>query len=382
MTIWKETKMANIATFVYGYTTTAKDSGNARFLRITDIDEKGYLKKNNAKFVYLTKENKRYLLKKKDVLVARTGATFGKTILFQSDEPTIYASFLIKIILNMKEILPEYYFHFAQSDRYWRQAKKIVTGGGQPQFNANVIKNIKVPIPPLPEQKAIASLLSVWNDAIEKTERLIEAKEKKVNAITQKQINKNCENWKHKKVREIFKSYTSKNHLNEELLSVTQDKGVIPRSILDGRVMSPAGTTAGYKLVEQGDFVISLRSFQGGIEYSNYKGIVSPAYTVLKNIIPINKDFYIHFFKTQIFINKYLRIAIIGIRDGKQVSLPDFETVKIPYPPIQEQEKISSILNKAQEEINILKKILKKYKTQKRGLMQKLLTGKWKVRIK
>ena len=373
--------MEDIATFVYGYTTSAKDTGNARFLRITDIDGKGYLKNNNAKFVQLTKENKRYLLKKGDILVARTGATFGKTVLFQSDEPTIYASFLIKIILNKKKILPEYYFHFAQSDRYWVQAKKIVTGGGQPQFNANVIKNIKITIPPLSEQKAIASLLSVWDEAIEKTERLIEVKEKRFNAIVQKLININCNNWKHIKVKELFQSYTSKNHPNGELLSVTQDRGVIPRSHLEGRVMSPAGTTSGYKLVEPGDFVISLRSFQGGIEYSNFKGIVSPAYTVLKNKLPINSEYYRHFFKSYIFIKKYLRIAIIGIRDGKQVSFPDFETVKIPYPSIKEQERIANALNIIQKEIDLLKQLLEKSKTQKRGLMQKLLTGKWRVKI-
>lgn len=143
--------------------------------------------------------------------------------------------------------------------------------------------------------------------------------------------------------------------------------------------MSPAGSTAGYKLVEKGNFVISLRSFQGGLEYSDYRGIVSPAYTVLSSKKEIHSGFYRHFFKSYIFIEKYLSVAVIGIRDGKQISSTDFDTVKIPYPDMEEQIKIASQLDTARQEIDLLKELLEKYRCQKRGLMQKLLTGEWQV---
>ena len=86
-----------------------------------------------------------------------------------------------------------------------------------------------------------------------------------------------------------------------------------------------------------------------------------------------------HFFKTYVFIEKYLRIAVIGIRDGKQISVPDFMTVKIPFPPLDEQKNIASILNTARQEIDIHEKKLAALQKQKRGLMQKLLTGQWRV---
>lgn len=143
--------------------------------------------------------------------------------------------------------------------------------------------------------------------------------------------------------------------------------------------MSPAGSTAGYKLVEKGNFVISLRSFQGGLEYSDYRGIVSPAYTVLYSKKKIYFGFYRYFFKSYIFIEKYLSAAVIGIRDGKQISSTDFDTIKIPYPDMDEQIKIASKLDAARQEIDLLKDILDKYRNQKRGLMQKLLTGEWQV---
>ena len=102
--------------------------------------------------------------------MARTGATFGKTMIFEEDYPAIYAGFLIKLSLDRDIIDPKYYWHFAQSDYFWEQANKLVSGGGQPQFNANALKQIKVPIPypneagkSLSEQARIVSVLDKFD---------------------------------------------------------------------------------------------------------------------------------------------------------------------------------------------------------------------------
>lgn len=239
---------------------------------------------------------------------------------------------------------------------------------------------IPIQIPPLNEQEEIAASLDLWDNAIKKTEALIVAKEKQFEWLAHTIIREKCPHWKHYLAKELFASVSSKGHPDEELLSVTQDRGVIPRTMLKGRVMSPAGSTTGYKLVEEGNFVISLRSFQGGLEYSAYRGIVSPAYTILYPKKEIHADFYRHFFKSYIFIEKYLSVAVIGIRDGKQISSKDFDTVKIPYPGKEEQIEIASKLDSAQLEIDLLKNVLEKYRLQKRALMQKLLTGEWQIR--
>lgn len=234
--------------------------------------------------------------------------------------------------------------------------------------------------PPLKEQEKIAKILSAWDDGIETLEKLIEQKEILKKATMQKLFLEK-ESWKMMRFDKIFKDFCKKNCPRERLLSATQENGVIPRDMLSGKVMSPEGSLEGYKLIEVGDFVISLRSFQGGLEYSKYRGILSPAYTVLKNIIDIDKDFYRHFFKSYKFIEKYLSISVIGIRDGKQISYSDLSSVKIPYPPLEEQKKIGKILNCYDEEIQILNSKLEKLKEQKKGLMQKLLTGQIRVKI-
>ena len=178
---------------------------------------------------------------------------------------------------------------------------------------------------------------------------------------------------------ELFKTVSlKKNGDKEELLAVTQDQGVIPRNLLDRRVVMPEGSTEGYKLIVPGNFIISLRSFQGGLEYSNYRGLVSPAYTVLKSIITISDDFYRHYFKSYDFIG-HLAVAVIGIRDGKQISYEDFSFLKLPYPSLAEQEKIALVLSTADNEITIHQNQLAALKQQKKALMQQLLTGKKRV---
>ncbi|MWG18444.1 restriction endonuclease subunit S [Escherichia coli] len=165
---WKT--LGAIGKFTYGYAAKAQISGDARFVRITDINTNGKLSPFEPMFVDISAENEKYTLKKNDLLMARTGATFGKTMIFEEDYPAIYAGFLIKLSLDRDIIDPKYYWHFAQSDYFWEQANKLVSGGGQPQFNANALKQIKVPIPypneagkSLSEQARIVSVLDKFD---------------------------------------------------------------------------------------------------------------------------------------------------------------------------------------------------------------------------
>ncbi|MCW5232452.1 restriction endonuclease subunit S [Verminephrobacter eiseniae] len=152
-----------VATFKYGFTAKAANAGEFRFIRITDITDGGKLSPDDAKYVNSTEGASDYLVQRGDVLMARTGATFGKTVLIADDMPAVYASFLIRIRLDETEILPNYYWHFAQSSLYWQQANSLVSMGGQPQFNANVLKDIRLPIPSMEEQERIVAILNKFD---------------------------------------------------------------------------------------------------------------------------------------------------------------------------------------------------------------------------
>ena len=161
----KNVPLSELAQFTYGYTDKAKDTGNARFIRITDINDDGCLNSFDAKYITLTDESKKYLLKKGDLLLARTGATYGKTLYVPDDTPAVYASFLIKITLDNSRILNRYYWHFSKSNLYWTQAEKFVSKGGQQQFNSSAVGRVVVPLPSLDVQQKIVDVLDNF-DAI------------------------------------------------------------------------------------------------------------------------------------------------------------------------------------------------------------------------
>ena len=294
----------------------------------------------------------------------------------------LYICFVNKPGIHFSKQFFKFYFEAGRlNSEIYKIAQEGARNHGLLNMSTNDFFNTNIIIPTnIKEQEKIAKILSAWDDGIETLEKLIEQKEILKKATMQKLFHEK-ESWKMMRFDKIFKDFCKKNCPRERLLSATQENGVIPRDMLSGKVMSPEGSLEGYKLIEVGDFVISLRSFQGGLEYSKYRGILSPAYTVLKNIIDIDKDFYRHFFKSYKFIEKYLSISVIGIRDGKQISYSDLSSVKIPYPPLEEQEKIGKILNCYDEELQLLNSKLEKLKEQKKGLMQKLLTGQIRVKV-
>lgn len=142
----------------------------------------------------------------------------------------------------------------------------------------------------------------------------------------------------------------------------------------------PDGSTEAYKRVEPGNFVISLRSFEGGLEYSRHRGLVSPAYTVIEPRGPVCDDFYRHYFKSTDFIGR-LAVAVIGIRDGKQISYDDFAFLRLPAPSLKEQQEIADALNSADSLSEVHKNQLDTLRLEKRALMVELLTGRRRVLV-
>lgn len=389
---YNEAALGTIADFSYGYTATAQDAGDTRFIRITDIDENGSLKQNDAKYIDFADELERYQVKKGDLLVARTGGTFGKTLLYKDDCPAIYASFLIKITLNDGDLLPDFYFHFSQSSRYWFQANNLVTGGGQPQFNANVLKEIVVPLPPLPEQKAIADLLSTWDEAIEKTERLIQAKEKTFKQLLSDLIHQGRSNhtWKGFNLGDLCSPVSRKNDENyTNVLTSSAQNGLVSQLEYYNKSVSAEDVT-GYYLLKKGEFAYN-RSSAKGYPYGATKrldryekGVLSTLYLcfALKPDAPCESDFLLHLFESGAANRELRAVCQEGARSHGLLNITkaDFFGIKLFLPSQEQQQKIQSALNTAQEEIDLLKQLAAKYKTQKRGLMQKMLTGEWRVK--
>lgn len=137
---------------------------------------------------------------------------------------------------------------------------------------------------------------------------------------------------------------SEKNHPNEQPLCATQSKGVIPQSLYEGRVVVVNKGFDGLKFVREGDFVISLRSFQGGIEYAYYQGIISAAYTILQPKEPQMAVYFKYLFKCHDFI-QLLQTCVTGIREGQNINYPLLSKKSLPLPTLTEQQAIVSYLD-------------------------------------
>ena len=187
------------------------------------------------------------------------------------------------------------------------------------------------------------------------------------------------EPWKVFKAEELFQNVTDKNHPDETVLTIIQGKGTLPREQAGRNIHYDDASLSNYKKVEQGDFIIHLRSFEGGLEMANEAGIVSPAYTILRCKRPHSSLFYDAYFHTDEFINHNLSKSVEGIRDGRQISYEAFKWLGIPYCEPTEQEKISSLFSVLNERIAKQRDLVESLKKYKRGLLRDVLSEKIKI---
>ncbi|EAJ0412771.1 restriction endonuclease subunit S, partial [Campylobacter upsaliensis] len=179
-------------------------------------------------------------------------------------------------------------------------------------------------------------------------------------------------------LRHIFKEVSIKKCGNEQQLCATQSYGVIPKKLYSYKTVEViSGDLNSFKLVKKDNFVISLRSFEGGIEHSNYQGIISPAYTILEPQVEIYSFYFKFLFKSSFFIST-LNIHKIGIREGQNISYASLQYTPIPLPPLQKQKEIAEFLDskceKIQNYIDKKQKLITLLQEKKQALINEVVT--------
>lgn len=359
-----------------------KEPAQTTFLGMSDVDDSGHIIAQHKMDIHQIKSGLTPF-ERGDILVAKITPCFenGKganTKTLQTE--TGFGSTEFHVLRNKKD--GDFIFYHTISHSFRQKLEREMTGSaGQKRVQVDSLGNYVIPFPGRSERRSIVDILSAQDSIIVlKEKRLAEKQQQKKyimqQLLTGKRRLPGFEGvWKYIPAREIFKSITDKKHSGDlQVLSSTQDRGIVPRDQVGIDIKYEADSLSSYKKVEKGNFVISLRSFQGGIEYSDYTGIVSPAYTVLKSIEKISDEYYKQFFKSTDYINR-LNIAVYGIRDGKQISYEDFGRIKIPYPALDEQIAIAKVLSTADRENDLLRQDIEQEKQKKKALMQLLLTG-------
>ena len=191
-------------------------------------------------------------------------------------------------------------------------------------------------------------------------------------------IGKIPENWKVQRAKTLFSQRLTKGNQDITLLAKKQKYGMLPQSEVEGVVqVKENADLQQFRTVHKDDYVISLRSFQGGFEFSQYEGVCSPAYQVFYNIKPVYHPYYRLMFKSDGFIKK-MNSLTVGIRDGKNIQYDDFANSLIPVPPLDEQEHIASYLDRKCAEIDAIiakqQQIIEKLKEYKLSVITEAVT--------
>jgi type I restriction enzyme S subunit len=190
--------------------------------------------------------------------------------------------------------------------------------------------------------------------------------------------------WNVRRTKILFHERVQKGFPNEPLLAATQTKGVVKKEDYETRTVTAQKDLHLLKLVEVGDYVISLRSFQGGIEVAHCRGIISPAYTVLKPQKQAVSRYYSHFFKAKPFIDS-LSLFVTGIREGQNIDYERLSRAELPMPSEDEQSAIVRFLDHANRKIDgfirAKRKLIGLLNEQKQAIIQRAVTGKDEVRM-
>lgn len=274
----------------------------------------------------------------------------------------------------------------------YKTIRALSNSGSQENLSGGLIREIAFPMPPYPEQTFIATLLSTWDLAIEKAEQLIAAKVKQFKWLQEQMIfapARSDKNWKHHPISDIAKRIQRKSDGDTyPILTISSASGFVLQEEKYSRFMA-GKSLYDYTLLQRGEFAYnkgnSLR-YQFGCVFplQDYeKALVPHVYVCFKLHENIDANFIDHVFKADYLKAQLATLVNTGIRNNGllNISPANFMKVTVPVPPIGEQKQVAAILTTARQEIDLLKKQADAYRKQKRGLMQRLLTGEWRVRV-
>ena len=214
------------------------------------------------------------------------------------------------------------------------------------------LKQIRVYYPAIEEQKKITHLLSLIDERIATQNKIIEDLKKLKSAIVDKLYSST--NGETYSFRQLFEVVNEKNKkfVYKNVLSASQEFGMIERSDINIDIKFEQDSISGYKIVRNGDYVVHLRSFQGGFAFSDRTGICSPAYTILRPNNLVVYGYLSHFFTSELFI-KSLKLVTYGIRDGRSINVDEWLNMTVTLPNIQEQVRILTIINAIDAKLHI-----------------------------
>ena len=352
------------------------------------------LNSTNSEFNYYQGDyDERYIVENGDLLFAWAGTkevSFGARI--WSGEKALLNQHIFKVIRKNDHILKgfDYYLLLEAQELIERSAH-----GFKSTFvhvPKSILEKVKVCIPPIQEQKAIAHILGLMDNAIHTNNQLVAQKELRKKWLMQqlltgkKRLKGFSEDWKEMHIRDVAKEVSIRNKSDKQLtvLSCTKYDGLVPSLEYFGRKIFSDDVST-YKVVPKNHFAYATNHIEeGSIGYQDTmdEALISPMYTVFKTNSSINNSFFYRLLKSHKLIYQYQNRMEGSIDRRGGLRWEAFSIIKINVPPYEEQMAINRVLQAVDKEIQLLKLKTEKLKEKKKGLMQVLLTGKKRLNIK
>ena len=351
------------------------------YISLSDVEKGVLLNTKRCQFAKAPSRARRKV-RKGDVLLATVRPNLQAFYLFKEEIHDTIVSTGFCVLTPQSELLAEYLHQYLFSEQMLKVFYQFNVGSNYPAINSSDIKNFPIFLPPLPEQKAIADILQTWDTAIEKTEALIAAKEKQFDWLVSRCINQS--GYKKSQLSKFTSEVSKRNEDSsiERVLSVTNHSGfVLPENQFERRVAS--ANLSNYKIVSKGEYAynpsrINVGSIARLDDWDT--GVLSPMYIVFKlDSMKMDSDYFLHWLSSSEARQRIKNSAQGSVRET--VGFSDLGAIPIALPNIETQKRIAHILNTAHQEIDTLKTLVNRYRAQKRGLMQKLLTGKWRMKV-
>jgi len=316
--------------------------------------------------------------------------------LIRSDVKNLIASTGFAVI-STKKCSNEFLYYYLFSSAISKQFYELLVGSNYPAINSSDVRKLKIFLPPLPEQKAIAQLLSTWDNGITKTQALIAQKEERKKWLMQTLLTgkirlKGFERkWKEVRLKDLFERVTRKNNVgNTNVVTISAQRGFVRQTDFFSKNIA-SELLDNYFPVDKGEFCYN-KSYSNGYPWGATKrlkdfdkAVVTTLYICfsIKDKNKTSGDFFEQFFEANLLDKGLIKIAHEGGRAHGLLNVTpvDFFELRISIPNYQEQTAIAQVLKNADDEIQLIENKTEKLKEQKKGLMQVLLTGKKILKI-
>jgi len=384
---WEQRKLGDMGSTYTGLSGKTKEDfghGDAKFITYMNVFSNPVANLDMTESVEI--DSKQNCVKAGDVFFTTSSETpeeVGMSSVMPENADNIYLNSFCFGYRPTEKFDLNYLAYVLRTESFRKEMTFLAQGISRYNISKNKVMEVEIPIPSLDEQSRVGQYFKNLDTLITLHQRKCEQTKNLKKYMLQKMFPQNgakvpeirfngfTHDWEQRKLGDVFKEYSEKNHTELSALTIIQGGGTVKREDSDRNLMYDTSNLSNYKMVRKDDFIVHLRSFEGGLEKSSLDGIISPAYHTFHSDMADSR-FYYPYFRSYEFIKHKLVSHVYGIRDGRSIDIDGMKTIEIPYTSIEEQRKIGDYLDCLDHLITLHQRKCDELKKMKKFMLQNM----------